>query len=241
MNTAFASAIDRANGVAEVDARWVKDHLAEIDFIDVREPHELFGPLGAAYGVRNVPLQSLLATLGQQDKARPMVLICRSGRRSGLAVDAFEKAGFTNVASVEGGTLAWNSRVLGRHDVHVIEKTKGAESIKEAQYFTNNMGVPEVSVDWVHQHVGLFRLVDVRGPGELAMPGESVLQAVNVPLDTLVKASQGWDKTEPLVMMCRSGGRSARAAQYLLSAGFTNVASMEGGMMGWAAAGLPRT
>lgn len=238
--SSLIAAIDRANGIAEVDARWVRDNLGAFAFVDVREPHEMFGPLGAAFGVTNVPLQALLDQAESRDKSAPLVIICRSGRRSAFAVETLEKAGFTAVASVEGGTLAWNNRVLGRKDVHVVEKAKGAASIKDAQYFTNNVGVPEVSVNWVHDNVGLFRFVDVRNPSELAAPGGRILQAVNVPLDTLAEASASWDKSEPLVLSCRSGGRSARAAAYLIEQGFSNVASMEGGIMGWAAAGLPR-
>lgn len=42
-----------------------------------------------------------------------------------------------------------------------------------------------------------------------------------------------------LVMICRSGARSARAGQYLLDHGYTDVVNLEGGTLAWAEAGLP--
>jgi len=42
-----------------------------------------------------------------------------------------------------------------------------------------------------------------------------------------------------VLMVCRSGGRSARAAQAAIDAGFTHVHNMEGGMLAWNHAGLP--
>jgi rhodanese-related sulfurtransferase len=42
-----------------------------------------------------------------------------------------------------------------------------------------------------------------------------------------------------LLMICRSGGRSLRAAAFLAQQGFARVANVDGGMIAWKAAGLP--
>jgi rhodanese-related sulfurtransferase len=42
-----------------------------------------------------------------------------------------------------------------------------------------------------------------------------------------------------MVMICRSGNRSGRAAQALASIGFSRVMNLTGGMLAWNAAGLP--
>jgi rhodanese-related sulfurtransferase len=44
---------------------------------------------------------------------------------------------------------------------------------------------------------------------------------------------------QPIVLYCGTGGRSALAAQCLESMGYTNVRSMAGGLVAWAAAHLP--
>ena len=47
------------------------------------------------------------------------------------------------------------------------------------------------------------------------------------------------DKDEEIILYCGGGYRSALAAEALQKMGYTNVASMDGGMRGWRAAGLP--
>jgi rhodanese-related sulfurtransferase len=42
-----------------------------------------------------------------------------------------------------------------------------------------------------------------------------------------------------VVLVCRSGRRSLVAAEYLQTVGFGNARSLSGGMIAWAAAGLP--
>ena len=101
-------------------------------------------------------------------------------------------------------------------------------------------GVPEVSVSWVHAHQGRFRFVDVREAAELEAEG-SFEHAEHLPLSVFLSdvGAAGVDAETPTVVTCRAGGRSVRAVQALLHAGFPHVASMAGGMMAWKAAGLP--
>jgi rhodanese-related sulfurtransferase len=47
------------------------------------------------------------------------------------------------------------------------------------------------------------------------------------------------DKDAPVVLYCRSGPMSVRAAAALVGVGFTHVYSLEGGFNAWNAAGLP--
>jgi rhodanese-related sulfurtransferase len=83
------------------------------------------------------------------------------------------------------------------------------------------------------------RLLDVRTPGEFE--AQHIAGAYNVPLDTLgehgaeIRASV----TEPVVLVCRSGQRAARAEEALRAAGMTNLHVLDGGMAAWAAAGMP--
>lgn len=47
------------------------------------------------------------------------------------------------------------------------------------------------------------------------------------------------DRSEPIFVICRSGGRSQKACDLLVSAGFKNVTNVKGGMLAWDASGLP--
>lgn len=104
---------------------------------------------------------------------------------------------------------------------------------------TSAGGIPEVVPEWVAAHAGEFRLVDVREPDEFVGPLAHIGGAALVPLATVADAAASWAKDEPVVLVCRSGGRSGKAALALLEKGFTRVASMRGGMMLWNQQRLP--
>jgi len=69
---------------------------------------------------------------------------------------------------------------------------------------------------------------------EFHLPG-----AVLIPLGELSSRLNEIPKDRPIVVVCRSGNRSAQGRDILLNAGFENVTSMGGGMNQWRAAGYP--
>lgn len=74
-------------------------------------------------------------------------------------------------------------------------------------------------------------LVDVREPHELAIcciPG-----AINIPLGDVVNRLSELDVDRPLVVFCRSGGRSAQAVAMLRRHGFDRVRNLNGGVLAW--------
>jgi len=226
----------QARGDGEVSARWAFKHRSTFRLVDVREPHELEGPLGKIDGVDNVPLLELLGGEGGFSRDVPVVLVCRSGRRSALAAEALRVAGVETVASIEGGMLAWNLDVEGRTSVVEDERTANVHNLADAAYRTN--GLSEVSAQWVHNNLGRFRLFDIRELAELDEFGR-VAQSEHVPMQTFLAQAGKFKRDAPIVVMCASGGRSGRVVRALEAAGFTAVASMEGGMFGWRAQSLP--
>ena len=100
-------------------------------------------------------------------------------------------------------------------------------------------GVPEVAIEWVATHANAARVIDVRGADELAGPLGHIPGVEHVVLDRVGAAAREWDRDAPVVLVCRSGGRSGKAALELMSLGFTRVASMRGGMTRWNEARLP--
>ena len=100
-------------------------------------------------------------------------------------------------------------------------------------------GVPEVPLTWLVEHRREVRLVDVREPGEFDGELGHIDGAELLPLSHLRGALAGWDRDSSLVVVCRSGARSAQAALILEGAGFSRVANLAGGMIAWRGAGLP--
>ena len=95
----------------------------------------------------------------------------------------------------------------------------------------------------VQELAGLLRskshvcLLDVREPDEHAQA--SIRGSILVPLATIPERAGEWGIDEEVYVHCKAGGRSARAVQYMLSQGFTNVKNITGGMDAWLQAGLP--
>lgn len=74
-------------------------------------------------------------------------------------------------------------------------------------------------------------VLDVREPSEYAEG--HIPNAVLLPLGTLEKDPPKLPKENPVVTVCRSGRRSAIAADILTRAGFTKVYNLSGGMLAW--------
>jgi rhodanese-related sulfurtransferase len=72
------------------------------------------------------------------------------------------------------------------------------------------------------------QLIDVREPIEVA--GGTLPGAVNIPLAELPSRLHEIDPHRPVVLLCRSGARSGRAAEYLADHGFGDVVNLTGGM-----------
>lgn len=85
-------------------------------------------------------------------------------------------------------------------------------------------------------------IIDVRQPEELEETGY-IAGAVNIPLRQLPGNLNQIpkDKEQSLVVVCRSGARSAYGALYLRGYGYTNVKNLDEGMIGWLKQGYPVT
>ncbi len=86
--------------------------------------------------------------------------------------------------------------------------------------------------------------VDVRTPGEWASgvpKGATTISLQDPQLAMRVQALASEKQDAAIVVICRSGMRSAQAARILVRAGFSDVHNVQGGMMAWQSAGLPVT
>ncbi|GHH99031.1 rhodanese-like domain-containing protein [Neobacillus kokaensis] len=75
-----------------------------------------------------------------------------------------------------------------------------------------------------------LNIIDVREVAEVNTG--KIPTAVNIPLGLVEFKMPDLDKKIPYIIVCRSGGRSGQATQFLESYGF-NVTNMEGGMLVW--------
>lgn len=80
------------------------------------------------------------------------------------------------------------------------------------------------------------RFIDVRDPDEFL--SERLPRAECIPLTALAQAAGGWDRSQRVLLVCRSGMRAAQAAGQLDTLGFSNVSVLEGGLQACRSAGL---
>jgi glyoxylase-like metal-dependent hydrolase (beta-lactamase superfamily II)/rhodanese-related sulfurtransferase len=96
-------------------------------------------------------------------------------------------------------------------------------------------GIPEIPSRWLAEHLDQVRIIDVREDAEFTGELGHIEGAELVPLGTLREACADWSKDDHLVLVCRSGGRSAQGTVILEKAGFPYVANLDGGMIQWRA------
>jgi glyoxylase-like metal-dependent hydrolase (beta-lactamase superfamily II)/rhodanese-related sulfurtransferase len=99
--------------VREVTVGELRGRPSDAAVIDVREPEEFAG--GHVPGAANLPQADLATRLDEVPRGRPIFVICQGGFRSLRAAQFLAQRGFTDVASVKGGTEAW--RVAGGETV----------------------------------------------------------------------------------------------------------------------------
>jgi rhodanese-related sulfurtransferase len=84
------------------------DNNEDFQLIDVREEFE--------YEVSNlggvlIPLGGILIEADKIAKDKPVIMQCRSGKRSAAAIMQLEQLGYNNLYNLQGGILAWQSEI----------------------------------------------------------------------------------------------------------------------------------
>jgi glyoxylase-like metal-dependent hydrolase (beta-lactamase superfamily II)/rhodanese-related sulfurtransferase len=96
-------------------------------------------------------------------------------------------------------------------------------------------GIWELQPHWLEENLGRVQVVDVREPDEFAGALGHLPGAILIPLGNLLKEKDRISTSKPIVLVCRSGARSAQASVLLRNAGFARVANLAGGMLRWRA------
>lgn len=87
---------------------WIEEGR-DLLLVDVREDHEYYD--GHIPDSVLMPLGDLVENYWRLDRDKEIILICRSGRRSGLAAQFLSEEGYTEVYNMVGGMLEWQGPV----------------------------------------------------------------------------------------------------------------------------------
>ncbi|HZU75107.1 MAG TPA: MBL fold metallo-hydrolase [Acidimicrobiales bacterium] len=223
LGAVFASRPD----LVEASSRLTIAQLAELrgldpdlQVLDVRAPGETAA--GVLPGAREIPLAVLADSLDALDPHRPVVTYCAGGYRSQVAASLLAQAGFSDVSDLLGGYAAWSSAGLPVTTSHDAPAPAGT---------------PQVGARAAASAVaGGALLLDVRELDEWQSghaPGATL-----IPMGEVHARHEELPRDRRIVVVCRSGGRSAAVTDALLASGFDAV-NLAGGMCAWTSAGLP--
>jgi rhodanese-related sulfurtransferase/glyoxylase-like metal-dependent hydrolase (beta-lactamase superfamily II) len=212
--------------LAESSSRLTIEQLAELrglepdlQLIDVRGPGETAS--GILPGAREIPLATFARWLAGLEREDPVVVYCASGYRSQIAASSLRSTGFRDVSDLLGGYGAWAGAGLP-----VARDAAGLESGPTPE-------VGPVAAKAQLDEGGV--LLDVRETVEWAAghaPGASAL-----PMRLVHEHRSDLPRDRRILVICRTGGRSAAVTDALNGWGF-DAANVAGGMRAWAAAGL---
>ncbi len=95
--------------IVPAELKALMDQKADFQLIDVREPHEYEI---ANIGGQMISLSEIPGSIDKISKEKQVIIHCRSGARSGQAVQWLENNhGFKNLWNLKGGILAWSDQV----------------------------------------------------------------------------------------------------------------------------------
>ncbi|SFM58445.1 MBL fold metallo-hydrolase [Halopseudomonas yangmingensis] len=96
-------------GVPEVEPEWLIHNQPSVTLLDVRQPEEVIdGECPSALQPLHIPLDQLRQRIADVPADKPIIALCRSGRRSAMAVSILQEQGLERVASLRGGLLRLN-------------------------------------------------------------------------------------------------------------------------------------
>ncbi|OBH04584.1 hypothetical protein A5696_04665 [Mycobacterium sp. E2699] len=190
----------------------------DLQLLDVRGPQEAAD--GVIPGARTMPLPALTDSLTALDPSAPVVVYCASGYRSMVAASVLRSAGFDDVSDVVGGFGAWQDAGFPVSDRDEIASDAPRVGPRAAKALVDAGAL----------------LLDVREPHEWCT--EHAPTAMLMPAGRVRTRQHELPRDRCIVVVCRSGGRSAAVAASLRRSGFDAV-NLAGGMCAWGAVGLP--
>lgn len=240
------------DGYGGIQPAALKDQLAVAKpfILDVREPNEI-AQNGFIEGSVNIPLRTLTKNLDKLPaKDQPIITVCPSGQRGGIAMTVLQILGYTKVKNLVGGFNAWKAAnmqfVTGSPAAPVAGKAPDLDKdlIAAVDKYVSSLpdGFGGIQPAAMKDHITAHKVtvIDVREATEIAQSGKTE-GSTNVPLRTLIANLDKLpaDKAAPIVTYCPVGQRGVIAMTTLQLLGYANVKNLVGGFNAWTAAKLP--
>ena len=112
------------------------------------------------------------------------------------------------------------------------EETKVNEGSSESVRTSIKVVSPKEVYDALQEDATL-QLIDVRTPEEYGVTHLKTSQNICVTTPGFKEAAAKLDKSLPVYVYCKKGGRSAKASKILANMGFTKIYDLQGGITNW--------
>ena len=146
-----------------------------------------------------------------------------------------------------------NIEKLAHNVMRIAEDTKSETQVLNNEVEVSNLAVSDligiitntpitnISPQHALERLEDFRIIDVRRPDEYNDQLGHIAKAKLLPIldNEFKKKLSSLTHTKTYLFVCRSGGRSSRAARIAQNLGFTQIYNLEGGMLAWDKGGLP--
>jgi rhodanese-related sulfurtransferase len=234
------------------ETKKVIDSASDLVLLDIRSFAE-FKQHGWIEGRTVLPHGMVIFKIREivPNKAVPIIVYCKKGKRSALVTYQLQQMGYENVKYMEGGILTWKRKGLPAVSSGIskiadkpVVPNGDVPTGKSADDFVAeaNKVVKAVSPSEAKQIMGAkdATLLDIRSAQEMesqgAIDGALVMEHGKVIFNIKKKVH---DANSPLLVICKKGGRSALIAQQLQEMGYKDVHHIKGGILAWKEAGLP--
>lgn len=195
----------------------------EITLVDVRTPKEFAeGFIERAVNIDWKDRHFAKTVVAEISNHKPVAIYCRSGNRASKAQAVMSAMGFNTVYNLGTGIKGWNAENLPL----VTLEVKGDKHHLDVKNFNNGI-VGKAGV-----------LIDIRTPKEFEeyhIPGAVMIDFKN---DNFKSEFSKLDKSIPVLIYCRSGGRSGSATKVLSKMGY-DVYNLDDGIKSWKKEGMP--
>lgn len=226
--------------------------------LDVRSLDEVEGSGHIEGAAAHIPLEELAKNIDKLPSFdTPVVTYCAGGWRATIAMTALQAMGWEDVRALKVGFADW---VEGGNPV--AEGLPASPALNAAQPdagLVADVDAALTAVKGMGSKWGIktadalntdllekpdLILIDVRTPGELEEKGVIAVEGqtlVTLPLEDMIAEMGAWpaEKDAEIVVYCGSGHRSTMAMTMLLSYGYSDVSSLQGGFGSWVDAGYP--
>ena len=196
-----------------------------------------------------IPVDDLEARYGGLAKSKPIIVYCRSGRRSAKAAVILVNKGFSPVYDMTGGIDAWKNKgypvVVENTNSGTAEASNVSEETENTSTSSDTSEVAEInynSADELNAKLNRNKdiiILDVRSEDNYMI--KHIKNALNIPYDELEGRAGELDSTKEIIIYCGNYdcGLSANAVTLLTKLGFKNVFVLEGGIESWQEKGYP--